>query len=698
VQWIRQLGILQWLLSILFAWVGFLILVALCIVIWPQIILREEVIRWALNHFGPEDIQIDWKSLKIDVHSQSLLKKLVKLESQQLCLIIQDRSTKTNNRNKNIKDKNMNGCLSQLGVFVEADFSRLKPQINLFKMNSEGNFSISEDSNIQFDASLNWDKKNKPALGPMYSLSADWHLGKGHIVVESSGVARLIGLRGRVSGRVLDLVEAVPQVSFGRCSLDVGREKSELYAQFPGYLHLDCPLDAQIQYLDDLKKLSKSAISLPNEVAAHANIQVRSSDFPPQSESQLLGQVGLKLSPTDPDAVVQLLGQVEVQVNGKIGVPVLSWDFKTHAHLNIKIPHFEDLTQQLKRSPWAIPAPFHVLHGNAQIQIDGDLTEEAGEFPIRLQTHLSSSAQKLNLDGTGIFALPHLQDGFTPRLDFDLNLKDVRLELPRLDLLSALPRFFPDSRVQKLKLGRAAEGDKKKSPFEYHITVKTPDDKPVQILSNLAQTPVPVALALELEDSAPIGGQIQIREFPVEFFRREATIDHLTLDLANPMNLSPVDGVLLVDYTDYKLTVRVTSVIGKPQFILTSEPPLPENQLVAALLFGQPLEELDADQSDSVGNARAAIADGAVNLLSFYVLASTPIQSLGYDPSTGVVSAKIRLGEGTSLNLGTNTGDTATIGLRRRLSRFWTIETDVSRTTSTGQQVATAYLEWSHRY
>lgn len=70
------------------------------------------------------------------------------------------------------------------------------------------------------------------------------------------------------------------------------------------------------------------------------------------------------------------------------------------------------------------------------------------------------------------------------------------------------------------------------------------------------------------------------------------------------------------------------------------------------LLFGRKLDALDAGQAASVGSTGAAVADGAVTLASMYLLASTPVESVGYNPVTRVSTAKIRLADGTSLNVG----------------------------------------------
>ena len=211
-----------------------------------------------------------------------------------------------------------------------------------------------------------------------------------------------------------------------------------------------------------------------------------------------------------------------------------------------------------------------------------------------------------------------------------------------------------------------------------------------------------------MSDTTPIAGSLSVSSFPLELFRREASLDHFTVQLKDPSEESTVDGSFKVVYTDYTIFVTVTSTLGKPRIDLRSSPPLAQDQLIATLLFGHPLDELDPDQSSSVGNTQAAIGDGAVGLASMYALASTPVESVNYDSRSGLLTAKVRLGEGTSLNIGTNQSQLSQVGIRKRLGKHWSIETDVTQGTTNAldplnadTSTATrgsAMLQWSSRY
>ena len=127
-----------------------------------------------------------------------------------------------------------------------------------------------------------------------------------------------------------------------------------------------------------------------------------------------------------------------------------------------------------------------------------------------------------------------------------------------------------------------------------------------------------------------------------------------------------------------------------------------EDQLWVVLLFGERLESLGGGEAESVGRTRAAIADRAVGLASLYLLTSTPVEMVSYDPETQAFSAEFRLGSGTSLSLGSDAESRGHIGFRKRLSRFWAITTDCARpstgTPSSETSSLSAFLEWSCRY
>jgi hypothetical protein len=81
-----------------------------------------------------------------------------------------------------------------------------------------------------------------------------------------------------------------------------------------------------------------------------------------------------------------------------------------------------------------------------------------------------------------------------------------------------------------------------------------------------------------------------------------------------------------------------------------------------------------------------------------YLLASTPVESVGYDPATKVFHAKVRLANGTSLNLGSNMKALNQIGLRKLLGPNLAIVSYLENPLDPVHRTLTAFLEWSKGY
>jgi len=158
-----------------------------------------------------------------------------------------------------------------------------------------------------------------------------------------------------------------------------------------------------------------------------------------------------------------------------------------------------------------------------------------------------------------------------------------------------------------------------------------------------------------------------------------------------------IRGRVNVTYLDYNITMVLAGLLGHPQIRFMSDPPLEDNQILAAFLFGRPLNQLGDDQKTSVSNLGAAFADAALSISSLYLLASTPIESLGYDPDREVIVARMGLGGGTTLELGGGI-DSSTVGIRKRLSQNFIFSSDVETVMASGKRTVLALIEWVKRF
>jgi len=335
----------------------------------------------------------------------------------------------------------------------------------------------------------------------------------------------------------------------------------------------------------------------------------------------------------------------------------------------------------------SLPQPFASLRGKVMASVQWGAWKKT--VPLSVKTRLSSENQRLDIEANGeLTPFSHLK--------MKVALENVRLVLPRLDLKSP-PKLVPDPRIRRADESDQPKAREKAASFTYDIEVTTA--KPMYFVSNLTKSDIPILTNLRLRSGKPIHGTVRIAKVPLDLFQRKAWLDHFDIKMKSPdSEHSDLDGLIAVSYSDYTINIAVLGTLQEPHVRVSSEPPLPEKQVWAVLLFGKPLEQLDDNQSASIGSARAALADGAISLASMYLLASTPIESIGYDPARKMFSAKIRLSEKTSLQLGSDLREIDKLGLRRRLSPHWALNAYFDNPFDTQRRALTALLEWGLSY
>jgi hypothetical protein len=429
----------------------------------------------------------------------------------------------------------------------------------------------------------------------------------------------------------------------------------------------------------------------PKQVSAVVTADLKSSSFPPSPSEHASGTVAARLIPVS-GTLFRLGGNVGTTYSG------IPSELGKKAHIDadvavkLEIPHFEKLTRKFEGTPWAPWAPIANLKGAVALEATGKFDPSGGRIPLQFHTALQSASQKLDIVSSGALEVAGWGGRSRTNAEVDVALQDVQLELPRLDL-AAPPRLVPDPRIAPLKQ-RAGVTE---PSFFYRVHIHTPPGHVAHILSNLARAPVPLTLDLSFANDQPVKGDIRVQKFPIQFFNRKAMIDHFDLSLRDPSSESVIGGQVKMDLVDYVFQVDASGTLGKPAFAFSSDPPLSQDQILAVLLYGQGPEQLDSEQSSTVSNTNAALSDQAIGLASFLLLGSTPIQGLTYDPSSKALQVKFKIAEGTSLTVSSSAGDTRDIGVRRRLTKNWSITTDL--VTQPGEpNILSAFLEWAHRY
>ena len=235
---------------------------------------------------------------------------------------------------------------------------------------------------------------------------------------------------------------------------------------------------------------------------------------------------------------------------------------------------------------------------------------------------------------------------------------------------------------------------KKGCHISYNVSVKNEAGSPILISSQFFGKPVPVSVETKINDANPPEGHVRINNYTTTLFRRTGTLEKFDLDLKTKL----INGKARVDFSEYKVIISVSGTTQSVHIDLESDPPLPKDQVLAILLFGKPLGGLNDDESGSVDKFQNAATDGALSLASLYLFASTPIESVGYNPHTKGLTAKVKLASGTSLNVGANSQGLTDVGVTMRLSKHWQVETTVRDPTDDTDRGALTLLEWFNRF
>jgi hypothetical protein len=549
--------------------------------------------------------------------------------------------------------------------------------------------------------------KLDPRKGPLayaYRINADLVRGKLRVNADLAGDLAPDELTARINADAHDLVPALTHAWIKGCKLKLSRVGSETR---PGALKMDCPVYAEVP----VPPAGFPKVSLPAEAGVHVVADLRSGVFPPTADAMVDGKVSLELDPIL-SPIFGGGGKVESQIAGVPSKFPAGWKMDTDLGLRLRITSFEHLVKKLSNTPYDVWAPLRVLTGHVDVALQGRFDANSGTAPVQFSTRLASEKQVLNIDAGGQLRIERLRPSPKMDLTMDVMLTEVKLELPPLPELpragdispDPFPRLFPDNRYvsPETKVNeRQKAGIAEEPMFTYDVRIRTlGEGRPVKLVASQVKDPIPLGVDLALQSDKPVSGGIKIQSFPIQLFKRDVNFEHLTVSLRQPSKDSVLDGKIVVPYTQYTVTILILGTTDKPQIKFLSDPPLPDDQIIAALIFGKPIDALDPDQQQSVGSTRAALRQGALSLFALRYLGSLNIESIDYDPGTKTASLRYTLAEGTTLNVSQGTGGgQPSAGIRKRLSKHFAVTTTLNNPSPThADRTVSTFLEWAYQY
>ncbi len=357
---------------------------------------------------------------------------------------------------------------------------------------------------------------------------------------------------------------------------------------------------------------------------------------------------------------------------------------------DITVEKLKQTLFRLMKPPFnQLPAPINAMEGSLVVTLGTDRAKRAEDVKmlVRTDVDLAGAKQflKFHLDSNFDFDTKAKKPGpFVLGVDFE----KVLLKLPRLEKNKMPPQFKPDPRFyrasdlkkEKNKKRKKTAAQKKREDLSMKLQASAED--PLQIKTNVLDEVLKLYFDLQFDEGKIDTGFIQTLPLKTEIFRRKVSINSVRINFHEPVepDLKAVVDFLLPEYT---ITLNLEGPLSKPRTAFSSKPPLPEDDIIAVLLFGRPLEDLDAEDKTASKTTSQIISQGLLSLSVLYFFAGSPIQSIGYDPATKEVSAQVGLGRRNSLRVSSEGKGVSGAGLRHSLGKGWYIDSSIQKSTST---------------
>lgn len=486
-------------------------------------------------------------------------------------------------------------------------------------------------------------------------------------------------------------VPPMTEFKIENCSLVMQLEEKSL-----GQTHVDCAINTQWEwnpdyYMDKDLRVLNWKLSAEADLAGILNA---GGDF----------HALLKLDPIQTQ-YVELQVRTEVSGEGSLQQNWREWTLKPDLNIQLTIPEFQAWVERFDRSQLPVPAPFNVLRGSIRASIQGDprtlSTDTGWKIPVHAQADLQNPPQEVNLTFDAEVLVP---EAFTKVTGYEVNadllIRDFAVQLPSIDPLYGIPQVLPDPRFQEkeqILAGRPqAQPETEGLPFPVNIRVRTSQDDSVRVYYYLIEPYLGAALNLNVEPLNGSSGQVSLTDFSVNYLRRTANIERANFKLKHePESIIEVDALARVDVDIYDLYFLVTGTVDSPNLSMWSSPELGRDDIISLLIYNRLRSDLTVGESENVAGVESAYADRALGLFGLWALASTPIQSVSYNPATQTYSASIKLSEGTSVLIGGDWERVRGLELRRRLARNWYLMS-LFRPGETSE--GNVFLEWQQRF
>lgn len=388
----------------------------------------------------------------------------------------------------------------------------------------------------------------------------------------------------------------------------------------------------------------------------------------------------------------------QIEVHSKIDLPIKD-DFSSVKFLkkvalkttaSLDLPGFKKNLSAYAPHPYKeLPAPFNVMDGRIDIDVKTQDMKESDLVMVlgSMRVDLKSEKQALNFDISA--EVPFNLKTYKPEsVTVGAEFHQVQIQLPRLSKKSPPPQFIPDGRFKNRPF--KTEVKEKTEPLDISVHLQALKANAMSFRTNLLDEILKLNFDLNIHEGKLKEGFLTVLPLKTKIFKRPIHLDSMKITFKYPVD--PVlEAVVKFPLPEYKITLNLEGPISKPRYSFSSEPPLPQNDIYAVLLFGRPLADLDPDDKSSAQQTNKLLSQGILSLSVLYFLAGSPVEYVGYDPDSKSAVAQFGIDNKTSLRVGGGGEGINSSAIRRSLGKGWYIDTSVQNSTDATKNDAKNY-------
>lgn len=326
-----------------------------------------------------------------------------------------------------------------------------------------------------------------------------------------------------------------------------------------------------------------------------------------------------------------------------------------------------------------LPAPFNEMNGDIITDLHFSKGDSSDSVVLNALTNISLRGQKQSLVFDVSTDVPLNLLTYKPQaIALGIDFKDVQIQLPRLSKKAPPPQFVPDGRFKK---DLSKEKAKPVNPIPQDIHVLAEEGTPLKIRTNLLDELLRLNFDVHLQNGKMQDGFVKILPLKTTVFKRPIKVESALIKFRK--NIDPViDAIIKFPLPEYKITLKLEGPVSKPRYAFESDPPLPQNDIYAVLLFGRPLADLNPDDKTAANKTNQLLSQGILSLSVLYFLSGSPVEYVGYDPGSKNATAQFGLGNKSSLRVGGGQEGVNSTAIRRSLGKGWYLDTSVQNSSS----------------